>query len=673
MHSATSQRLAQMLIGAGVVRPEDCELALQHDGSEPLGRRLVALGLASEEQIAEALARELRLPFVRLASLTASSQACELVPEPLAERYTVLPVEVRGRTLALAMADPLNLDAIKDVEFRSRLSVRPVVATASEIQDAIVRCYGTAERLAPFIRDLHGTPAAGGQATEFLIGDEIVDVRKRDEILPVVRMVNLLISEGIKAGASDIHIEPGVGEVAVRNRIDGVLREALTVPRWIHAKLVSRLKILANLDIAERRRPQDGRMKVQHGERTLDLRVSVLPTHCGEKVVLRLLDSSRDVLDLPHLGLEPDQMAILEEALTQPQGTILVTGPTGSGKTSTLYAAVSRLKSPGVNVVTLENPIEFQIKGVNQVQVHERAGLTFASSLRSILRQDPDVIMVGEIRDSETAETAFQAALTGHLVLSTLHTNSAASAITRLLDLAVEPFLVSSSVSLVVAQRLVRRLCLHCREPYRPEPEVLARLGLDDGTPVFRATGCDRCHRTGYRGRIGVFELLPVGPRLSELIVQRAPEAALVEEATAQGLLTLLESAALKVRQGVTSPDEVFRVVQRDARVHHRCPSCASKVEASFAMCPSCETLLRPKCGACRQDLRPEWKACPFCCAPIGRAADASGPAAPAGLASGASARNLQALVASTLRTPEPASPLRLCTPRPRADPTPAA
>jgi type II secretory ATPase GspE/PulE/Tfp pilus assembly ATPase PilB-like protein len=383
---------------------------------------------------------------------------------------------------------------------------------------------------------------------------------------------------------------------------------------------VSRLKILANLDIAERRRPQDGRMKVQYGDHALDLRVSVLPTHLGEKVVLRLLGPGREVFALDHLGLEPGQMALLEDALAQPQGTILVTGPTGSGKTSTLYGALSRLKSPGVNIVTLENPVELQIPGINQVQVHERAGLTFASSLRSVLRQDPDVIMVGEIRDPETAETAFQAALTGHLVLSTLHTNSAASAITRLLDLGVEPFLVASSVSVVIAQRLLRRLCVHCREPYRPAPDVLARLGLPPAaTPIYRAPGCDRCYHTGSQGRVAVFEILPIDSRIRGLILERAHDSVLEEEAAARGFVTLIEAAALKVRQGITSPDEVFRVIQHDGHRANRCPGCNARVEPTFAMCPGCETVLKPKCSACRQDLRPEWRVCPFCCVPVER------------------------------------------------------
>jgi type IV pilus assembly protein PilB len=430
-------------------------------------------------------------------------------------------------------------------------------------------------------------------------------------------MVNMLISEGIRTGASDIHIEPGMDGVAVRNRIDGILRDTLTMPREIHAGLVSRLKILAHLDIAERRRPQDGRIRVSTGAHAVDLRVSTLPTHCGEKVVLRLLDGERDVLGLEHLGLEAAQRRILDEALAQPQGSILVTGPTGSGKTSTLYAALSYLKSPGINIVSLENPVEFQIKGVNQVNMNERTGLTFAASLRSIVRQDPDVIMVGEIRDAETAEIAFQAALTGHLVLSTLHTNSASAAVTRLFDLGVEPFLVASSVSLVIAQRLVRRLCVHCREAYDPTLQELERLHLKhQTTPLYRPRGCERCLGTGFKGRVAVFEFMPLDERMRELISARASEATLQREMHARGLASLVEAAAVKVRAGVTGTDEVARVILHEEGSRKGCPSCGEQIEASFAVCPACETPLKARCGECQQDLQPQWRVCPFCSAP---------------------------------------------------------
>lgn len=629
---AVSKRLGQILIEANVLQPEllDRTLKLQGPTPEPLGQLLVRLGLATEEQIAQALATQLNLPYIRLASAVAEPKALELVPRAMAEKHTAYPLSLQEKTLLLVMADPLNLETVKDVEFRAGLRVRPAISTPAEIRDAIARCYVFDESLAPFVRNLkEKTDIQVESLTELPDEVEGLDLRKRGETTPVVKMVNLLISEGIKARASDIHIEPGVGEVAVRNRVDGVLRDALQIPKWIHAGVVSRLKILANLDIAERRLPQDGRIKVKIGEGTLDLRVSTLPTHCGEKVVLRLLDPARDLLTLEHVGLDPAQRRLLQSRLAQPQGTILVTGPTGSGKTSTLYAAISHLKSSRTNIVTIENPIEFQIKGVNQVQVNEQAGLTFASSLRSILRQDPDVIMVGEIRDNETAVIAFQASLTGHLVFSTLHTNDAISAITRLVDLGVEPFLVASSVTLVVAQRLVRRLCIHCREPCQPSADEAKRLRLDDGSaPVFRGKGCDRCQGTGFRGRVGVFEFLPIDATMRELIGQRASEGTLRREANAKGFVSLIEAAAGKVRQGLTSPEEVIGVIVSDEGVQDRCSSCGGKIEAGFAVCPACQMVLRPQCASCSQDLMPEWKACPFCSTPRALVASAPAPAA---------------------------------------------
>ncbi|MDD5558482.1 ATPase, T2SS/T4P/T4SS family [Candidatus Methylomirabilis sp.] len=614
------RRLGQVLVGVGIIQPEQLEqvLKLQAQIRLPLGQLLISQGLATEEQIATTLATQFAIPYVRLASAVVEPKALDLVPQAMAEKYTICPLSIEGKALLLVMADPLNLEAIKDVEFRASLRVRPAISTPTEIKDAIARCYAFEESLGPLVRNLEDKvevkvlPSTGS-----LDAGGILDLKK-SETTPAVKMVNLLINEAIKTRASDVHIEPGVGEVTVRNRIDGILRDAHTMPKWIHAGVASRLKILGGLDIAERRLPQDGRIKVRYGERTLDLRVSTLPTHCGEKVVLRLLDPVRDLLSLERVGLDPGQHQLLETVLAQPQGTILVTGPTGSGKTSTLYATLSRLKSPGINIVSIEDPIEFQIAGVNQVQVNERAGLTFASTLRSVLRQDPDVIMVGEIRDHETAEIAFQASLTGHLVFSTLHTNDAISAITRLLDLGIEPFLVASSISLIVAQRLMRRLCNHCREAYQPSDDMVRRLRLTDvATAVFRGKGCPACQGTGFFGRIGVFEFLSIDAAMRELITQRASEGTLRREANARGFVSLIEAAGAKIRAGLTSPDEVLRAILGDEGVQNRCGSCGEKIEADFAICPACQTVLKPRCPSCRQDLLPEWKACPFCSTPV--------------------------------------------------------
>ena len=615
------KKLGEILIEAKAIQREQLEqiLKLQAQIRQPLGQLLLSQGLATEEQIAQALATQLKIPHVRLASVVVEQKALELVPRATAERYTVCPVSVEDKVLLLVMADPLNLEAIKDVEFRASLRVRSAISTPTEVKDAIARCYTFEEALGPLVRNLgNGGEVAMLLSTESPEDAGVLDLKK-SQTEPVIKMVNLLISQAIKARASDIHIEPGIGEVSVRNRVDGILRDTLAMPKWIHAGVVSRLKIVSGLDIAERRLPQDGRIKVRYGERTLDLRVSTLPTHCGEKVVLRLLDPVRDLLSLDRVGLEPAQRRLLEAVLAQPQGAILVTGPTGSGKTSTLYAALSHLKSPGINIVSIEDPIEFQIQGINQVQVNERAGLSFASTLRSVLRQDPDVIMVGEIRDHETAEIAFQASLTGHLVFSTLHTNDTISAIVRLLDLGIEPFLAASSISLIIAQRLMRRLCSHCREAYQPPDDVVKRLRLADDGPaaVFRGKGCPACQGTGFLGRIGVFEFLPIDAAMRELIAQRASEGSVRREANAKGFVSLIESAAAKIRAGLTSPDEVLRAILGDEGVQSRCGSCGGKIEADFAVCPACQAVLKPRCPSCRQDLLPEWKACPFCSTPV--------------------------------------------------------
>jgi type IV pilus assembly protein PilB len=614
------KKLGEILIAAKVIRPEQLEQALKLQGPSPqrLGQLLVNRGLATEEQIATALATQLEVPYVRLASAVVEPKALDLIPRAMAEKYTICPLSVEEKVLLLVMADPINLEAIRDVEFRASLRVRSAVSTPTEIKDAIARCYAFEESFGPMVRNIEdGAEVAVLSSTEPSEADEILDLKK-SETTPVVKMVNLLISEAIKARASDVHIEPGVGEVTIRNRVDGILRDAVAMPKWIHAGVVSRLKILGGLDIAERRLPQDGRIKVKHGERTLDLRVSTLPTHCGEKVVMRLLDPGRDLLSLEHVGLEPIQRRLLETVLAQPQGAVLVTGPTGSGKTSTLYAALTHLKSPGINIISIEDPIEFQIQGINQVQVNERAGLSFASTLRSVLRQDPDVIMVGEIRDHETAEIAFQASLTGHLVFSTLHTNDAISAISRLLDLGIEPFLAASSVSLIIAQRLMRRLCRYCREAYQPSDDIVKRLRLTD-TPaaVFRGKGCPSCQGTGFLGRVGVYEFLPIDAAMRELIAQRASEGILRREANAKGFVSLIEAAGAKVCAGLTSPDEVLRAILGDEGVQNRCGSCGEKIEADFAVCPVCRAILKPKCPSCRQDLQPGWKACPFCSTPV--------------------------------------------------------
>ena len=572
----------------------------------------------SEEALAEGFAEWLRLPRVRIASLTLEPEAANAVGEKIALKHECLPLKIEGRTLVMAMANPSDYDAIQDVQFISGYTVRPVVATRTEILDGIHEIYSAEDRMQDFLAKVADSPdfTIVSEETEKVDLDRS-DSRSAAELAPVVKMCNLILQEAIRSQASDVHLEPGLNCLEVRMRVDGVLREYINVPKWLHHPLVSRLKILATLDIAERRLPQDGRMKAKFQNRSMDLRVSTLPTHFGEKVVLRILGTTA-IPTLEAMGFSEWQFAALTECLSQPQGMILLTGPTGSGKTTTLYSMILRRQSPEVNIVTVEDPIEYQLAGINQVQVNVRAGLTFAGCLRSILRQDPDVILVGEIRDLETAEIAFQAAVTGHLVMSTLHTNSSLAAITRLLDLGVDPFLVTSSVNMIVAQRLARRICSQCKEPYTPPRELLQRLRIEDpGLTFYRGRGCSACSKSGYAGRIGIYEMLRMTSALKELIRQKANEAELRRAAAAAGTRFLLEDGLSKVREGLTNLDELVRVIEVAPEETYQCPKCGAAVRQEFKTCPYCTFSLRHTCESCEQELKPEWKICPYCTKPV--------------------------------------------------------
>jgi type II secretory ATPase GspE/PulE/Tfp pilus assembly ATPase PilB-like protein/ActR/RegA family two-component response regulator len=461
------------------------------------------------------------------------------------------------------------------------------VATKTEVMDAIERYYDTEDSLHDLLANVTESEDLQILSVEAEESESsVTDDRSQAEAAPVVKMVNLIVLDGIKQGSSDIHIEPAVNDVQVRNRVDGMLRDFMQVPKWLHGPLVSRLKILSKLDIAERRLPQDGRIKVHFQDREVDLRVSTLPTHFGEKIVLRVLGSGRAVPTTTALGMGGGDLQLLKNACAQPQGMILVTGPTSSGKTTTLYSVLNEKKDPSINIITVEDPIEFQLPGISQVQVNVKAGLTFAASLRSILRQDPDVILLGEIRDLETAEIGFHAAMTGHLVFSTVHTNSTTATVARLLELGVDPYLVGASVNLIVAQRLVRKICGNCREEYEPNPEHLERLRIhEEGYTFYHGAGCDACGKTGYSGREGVFELLRMTPTVKELVNRRASELDLRKAALSAG-----------------TQDEVVR-----------CPHCNSLINLEFSTCPYCLHTLKAICQACSQELKPEWRICPYC------------------------------------------------------------
>ena len=474
----------------------------------------------SEEAVAESFARRMRLPRVNLAATVPEPDAIKLVPEGMARRHQVVPLKLENRSLVVAMANPANMDAQRDIEFSTGKTLKILVATRTEIVDALEKTFATGEMLKDFlenISDVHNFELVEESKAEEV---DLKDSLGGAELPPVVKMVNLVVYDAIRNRDSDIHLEPTVNDLKVRVRIDGVMREFMQLPKWVCQPVVSRIKILAKLDIAERRVPQDGRLKVAIEGRNVDMRVSTLPTHLGEKVVMRILGSGQ-VPKMTELGFEPENLEAILGATQNPQGMLLVTGPTGSGKTTSLYSLLNHRKSPEVNIITVEDPVEYQLPGINQVQINPKAGLTFPACLRSSLRQDPDIILVGEIRDQETAEVAFHASMTGHLVLSTLHTNSAPATLSRLLDLGVDPFVVGSTVILVMAQRLAREVCPHCKVNYSPPEMVLKRLNLPADEVYFRGAGCPQCSFSGFSGRTGIYEVLQVNPAVRELLTEK--------------------------------------------------------------------------------------------------------------------------------------------------------
>lgn len=542
--------LGEILVKSGRIDEGMLGRALEvaRQSGAKLGETLIRLGLITPEDLARALAEQLSLPFA--ATVSYDREALKLVPERLARRYRVLPLRKKGATLELAMADPLNLLAMEDVALVTGLTVQPVVVPAPALEQALQRAYQLEALEETF-------PAVEPEEIE------VFRLRELVEQAPVVKLVSGIIDQAIASRASDIHIEPMEHGLRVRFRVDGILREVLNVPRAAQAPAISRLKLMAGMDISVRRLPQDGAIRVEHEGRQVDLRVSTLPTAYGEKVTVRVLDRAQAITRLEDLGFLPDTERLFKEILQQARGMVLVTGPTGSGKTTTLHASLSYLNDPALNLVTVEDPVEYHLPGVTQVQINEKAGLTFALALRAILRQDPDVVMVGEIRDPETAEMAVRAALTGHLVLSSLHTARAAGSINRLLEMGLEPYLVASSLRAVLAQRLARRLCPHCAQPYllsEDAPERAA-LPLSPGPlELRRAGGCPRCEERGFLGRVGVFELLLVDQEIRELVLRRVPADETHRRAVAAGMRTLEEDAAQKALLGLISLEEARRV-----------------------------------------------------------------------------------------------------------------
>jgi type IV pilus assembly protein PilB len=588
-------RIGELLLKEKLITPEQLQQALtqQKANGGKLGYNLVKMGFVKDEQITALLSKQYGVPSINLAQFKIDPTIVKLVPTETARKYQIIPLSRSGSTLTIAMTDPTNVFAMDDIKFMTGYTVEPVVASEVAITDAVEKYYpsgkGGAAAGKPGAPGAKGAPATGStlemasrgleelQAT--LGGDADVEVleelqeisaealARQGEDAPVVRLVNVILMSSIQKGASDIHIEPYEKELRVRYRIDGILYNIMAPPMKYRDAITSRIKIMSKLDIAEKRLPQDGRIKIRYNEsgepKEIDFRVSILPTLFGEKIVLRLLDKDKLMLDMTKLGFEPESLAKFESAIARPWGMVLVTGPTGSGKTNTLYSSISRINTPETNIMTAEDPVEFNLAGVNQVQVKENIGLNFAAALRSFLRQDPNIILIGEIRDFETAEIGVKAALTGHLVLSTLHTNDAPSTINRLMNMGIEPFLVASSVHLICAQRLVRRCCANCKEPNPMSPEALVNAGFnqDDAENVtpMKGAGCDKCNNTGYKGRVGLYEVMEIGEELRELILVGASGLELRRKAIEEGMITLRMSGLRKVKDGLTTIEEVVR------------------------------------------------------------------------------------------------------------------
>ena len=549
--------LGQILVEQGYILPEQLELALKEQTVTNLriGEILVKNGWISEKDLAEAISKQTNLPFVSLSMFRPMEEAIDAIPENMARRLEVVPLSINENSnkLTIAVSDPFNILALDEIRMITGMDVDVVIATLSDIKRAIETLYALRssidEALVEIVEEERG---------EFDLskGEEAVSI----DDAPVVKLVNTILGQAVDSSASDVHVEPFETETRVRYRIDGVLFDMLTFPKHLHPPVSSRIKIMSGMDIAEKRHPQDGRILLRVAGRRIDIRVSSLPAIYGEKLVMRLLDQATAMVGLERLGLDPDERTTLDKVIEVPYGIILVTGPTGSGKSTTLYSVIQNLNSYEVNITTVEDPVEYTIAGVNQVQINERAGLTFDTVLRSILRQDPDIILVGEMRDTETAQLAVRAALTGHLVLSTLHTNDAPSSIVRMIDMGIPPFLVSSSVVAVMAQRLVRKLCPHCKVPYELPLDVAESLGLDGFTTVYKPVGCDECRGTGYRGRTAIFEIMPMSEELRRAVMTGATSDDLRTMAISQGMRTLRVSGAKKVTDGITSADEVLSV-----------------------------------------------------------------------------------------------------------------
>ncbi len=565
------ERLQQILISENLISKEDLDKALaeQTENGGELSRILIRMKLVSEDDLTHALSQGLGIPPIDISRMKIDPAVLKIIPKDLAVKYQIMPISKMGQNLTLAMADPLNIFTIDNIKILTGLNITPLIAKSSQMAETIQKYYSTTsdETLEKIIQDIR-------DAEELeLIKEAEVDGRESVEELsqdaPMIKLTDTIVQQAVVAKASDVFIEPMETSLRIRYRVDGVIREIDRMAKALHFPIISRLKVVSNLDISEHRVPQDGRFKTIIGDKEVDFRVNVLPTAFGEKIVLRVLDKSAGMLDLEKLGFSPNALDRLQECSQKPHGMILSCGPTGSGKTTTLYSILKFVDSPQLNIVTVEDPVEYQIRGLNQVNVKPQLGLTFASTLRSILRQDPDVIMIGEIRDTETLDIAVKAALTGHLVLSSLHTTTAAGSVIRMMNMGIEPFLICSSVLAIVGQRLLRRICQHCKEEYTVPKELADRVGLTrvakgKEAKLFRGKGCKKCYNTGYVGRVGITEILVLTPKVKETILNRAGEMKIKEIGRREGMITMREDSLAKALEGLTTLEEVLRVTAPD-------------------------------------------------------------------------------------------------------------
>ena len=632
------KKIGEYLVQAGLITENDLRAALaEHKRTgERMGGVLVRLNLATEKQIAEALGFQLGFPYLNLGENPPDPAVVSLIPKEVSLNRECVAVGLEKNLLTVAMSDPLLFSVVQDLEFQTGYRIKEVVATRADILRAIQTGYpenavmrtnqpgsdlvvapAWAAGRGPVVESPAGEHALARRIEE-AVSEPVASLKERSGAAPIIDLVDLVIKSAIKSKASDIHVEPTDKGVVIRHRLDGLLEEVMDLPKWVHEGLIARVKNMAGMDVAEKRLPQDGRLRATGEDGTdVDFRVATLRTLFGEKVVLRLLERRKDVPPLEELGMSAVALDQMRDFLGHQRGMVLVAGPTGSGKTTTLSSALTSLRSEKTNIITIEDPIEYQIPGVNQTQIDEKINLTFASALRSILRQDPDVILLSEIRDAETAKIAMQAAQTGHLVLSTLHADDAPSVVTWLMDIGTEPFVIASALVGVVAQRLVRRLCVHCRRQYTPPADTLRALNVADTDPAsilfYKSVGCDQCNYTGYRGRIGIYEVMRVTEKLRRLISTRAPEEELREAALAGGMISLGEDGLAKVKSDVTTPEELLRVVTEVREMRTLCPGCGAAVGVDFLACPLCGKRLSGGCLHCGRALQPGWNFCPYC------------------------------------------------------------